>query len=64
MTTLALVLLAVAAVGFLARAMIGPSLADRVVAVDHFVQSSDGHPQLSQELWVKPELPCCDPTVE
>lgn len=34
MTTLALVLLAVASVGFLARALLGPSLADRVVAVD------------------------------
>jgi multicomponent Na+:H+ antiporter subunit F len=33
-TTLALVLLTVAAVGFLIRALIGPSLADRVIAVD------------------------------
>lgn len=34
MTTLALCLLAVAGVGFLARAVMGPSVADRVVAVD------------------------------
>lgn len=34
MTTLALALLALAGVGFVARAIIGPSIADRVVAVD------------------------------
>lgn len=34
MTTLALALLALAGVGFVTRAVIGPSIADRVVAVD------------------------------
>jgi multicomponent Na+:H+ antiporter subunit F len=33
-TTLALALLTVAGVGFVVRAVIGPSVADRVVAVD------------------------------
>jgi len=34
MITTALVLLAVAALGFLLRLVIGPSLADRIIAVD------------------------------
>lgn len=34
MTTAALVLLAVAALGFLFRVIVGPSVADRVVALD------------------------------
>lgn len=37
MTAVALVLLAVGGLGFLLRALLGPSLADRLVAVDGLV---------------------------